>query len=320
MKNRILATASALALTVAVSGAHAADAVVPPEYFAPAPVSQTSGNVGLWLGGFFPSNYFDEDCCNDSFEVPAYGFGGDARGIHEFSPGNALQLEFRGLGHTDMKAGTGSGDDKVGSMFLMGGAHWINRTPNGAWGIFGGITHEIHAEEEGEGSGVAFLGAEVARHIANTTIYGQVGGLTRIFQYDDGSEVWARGVFGRVGARHFFTENRKLEGSLAAGGGVTIDADTPSDKDPLFWFQAAAEFEQKSMNGPFSWFIGYQGDYVAVDEPGGGFKESVWVHTAKIGVRMVIGQPTLLAQDHLGVGTFTFVPIEAPLMYGDELD
>jgi hypothetical protein len=75
------------------------------------------------------------------------------------------------------------------------------------------------------------------------------------------------------------------------------------------------------MGGPFSFFVAYQGDYVRVNETTDSCcDESVWMHTGKVGVRMVVGAPTLFAQDRQGANTFTFVNLSAPSMYADELD
>jgi hypothetical protein len=46
----------------------------------------------------------------------------------------------------------------------------------------------------------------------------------------------------------------------------------------------------------------------------------VFMHTAKVGVRMVVGAPTIYAQNMSGANTFTFVNLSAPSMYADELD
>jgi hypothetical protein len=44
------------------------------------------------------------------------------------------------------------------------------------------------------------------------------------------------------------------------------------------------------------------------------------MHTGKVGVRMVVGAPTLRAQDLYGANTFTFVDWSAPAAYAEELD
>ena len=65
--------------------------------------------------------------------------------------------------------------------------------------------------------------------------------------------------------------------------------------------------------------LGYKGDYVSV-EGSSSAPESIWVHTGKVGVRMVVGAPTILAQDRMGANTFTFVDLSAPAAYAEELD
>jgi hypothetical protein len=316
MKKQILATASAVALTVGLSGGGQAADITAPIYEGPALIT-TSAVVGLWLSGHLPSHYYDEDGGDLDFQDNAFGFGAEARGIHDFSPGHALQLEALALGHTGTKSDVSS-EDKSGALHIAAGAHWINRTGWGAWGIFGGATHTKHAEDNST-SMAGFLGAEAAWFANNTTWYAQGGGLLGFHESDDAAEPWGEGLFARVGARHFFTEYTKLEGSLAGGLGKTHNPG--DDKDPLYWVQLAAEWEHQMMGGPFSFFLAYQGDYVRVNEADGGCcDESVFMHTAKVGVRMVVGQPTIFAQDRQGANTFSFVNMSAPFMYADELD
>lgn len=318
MKAKLLVTASAAVIALASMagmGANAADVAYPtiayPQTFVPEQV--WAAQIGLWGGAFLP--HYDDDCCD--FKTNAFGFGGEARGIYEFSPGRALQLEILAVAHTGT-SDQGSTSDKSGAMHVAAGGHLIHRDDRRAWGLFGGLTGEKFVEEPESGMS-AFVGAEYAHFMDATTLYIQGGGLLGLWAGGGGAEPWAQGVFGRVGARHFFTPNSKLEASIAGGVGHTVDVDFSDDKDPLAWFQGALEYEHKISDGPLSLFAGYKGDYVRVEEPGC-CAESVWVHAVKLGVRMSLGQDTLLAQDRSGAATFTFVDLSAPLMYADELD
>jgi hypothetical protein len=317
MKKQILATASAVALTVGLSGGGQAADITAPIYEGPALIT-TSAVVGLWLSGHLPSHYYNNDDggLDDNFQDNAFGFGAEARGIHEFSPGHALQLEALALGHTGTK--TAYPEEKSGALHIAAGAHWVNRTDWGAWGIFGGATHNKHVEEEAT-SMAAFLGGEVARHMNNRTYYAQAGGLLNFYESGEFAEPWSQGLFARVGARHFFNEYTKLEGSLAGGFGKTNN-EGDSEKDGLYWVQLAAEWEHQMMGGPFSFFIGYQGDFLALTDDEDDFEQRIFMHTAKVGVRMVVGAPTIYAQNMSGANTFTFVNLSAPSMYADELD
>jgi hypothetical protein len=312
-----LSAASVLALSLAAFSP--SDAADRPIQLAPSFGPQTSGNIGLWLGAFYPRQYWDEDGGNFDFKTNAFGFGGEARGIHEFAPGTAIQLELMGAGHTRTDD-DGCCGDKTGALHIAAGGHWIHRNPAWAWGLFAGATHEKFAEEQ-EGGINAFFGGEAAHFAPRHTWYAQLGGITNITNWDNDAEPWHSGIFGRVGFRFFHTDYTKLEVSLAAGSGDTINDNDNGDKDPLKWFQAALEYEHMPMGSPFSLFAGYQADYVRVDEGDGGCcDESVWVHVFKVGVRMAINQPSLRAQDLRGAGTFTFPNLFAPLVYADELD
>jgi hypothetical protein len=315
-KRCVLSAASVLALSLsAFNPSYAADR---PIQIAPFFAPQTSATVGLWLGSFAPGKYFDEDGGHFDFKANAFGFGGEARGIHEFSPGAALQLELMGAGHTRTD-NQGCCGDKTGALHIAAGGHWISRNPEWAWGIFAGATHEKYAEEP-EGGINAFAGGEVAKFARMHTWYAQVGGITNVNSYDDGAEPWHSGIFGRVGVRYFHTDYTKLEASLAAGHGDTINDSDSGEKDDLRWFQGALEFEHMAMGGPFSLFVNYTADYVRVAETDGCCDESLWMHAFKVGVRMAIGQPSLRAQDLRGANTFTFPNLFAPLVYADELD
>jgi hypothetical protein len=322
MKAKLLGTASAAVIALASMagiGAHAADVTDPtiayPQTFVPEQV--WAAQIGLWGGAFVP-HYLHEEGDTGDFKTNAFGFGGEARGIYEFSPGRALQMELQAVAHTNTDDDGGT-SDKSGALHVAAGGHLIHRDERRAWGVFGGLTGEKFAEEPETGMST-FLGAEYAHFMDATTLYIQGGGLLGFWAGGGGAEPWAQGVFGRVGARHFFTPNSKLEGSIAGGVGSTIDADESSDKDPLAWFQGALEYEHKISDGPLSLFAGYKADYVRVDEAGGCCWESVWMHAVKVGVRMSLGQDTLFAQDRRGAATFTFVDLSAPLMYADELD
>lgn len=311
---KILLTTSALALsTMWLGSVHAADALYE-QTPVPEEVLGTHANVGVWLGGII--NNYDHEEEGSDFKIDPFAFGGDARALHEFSGGNALQLELMGIAHTK----TDEGNDKTGGTHLAVGAHVMNRDDMRAWGGFGGLTHSTHAEEEGEQSMNLFAGVEYARFMNENTFFAQIGGTMDIYSEDDGAEFWGQGIFGRVGARHFWTENDKLEASVGGGFGKTED-NSDSEEDDLKWFQIAAEWEHKFEDNPFSSFLGYQGDYVEVDEASESCcREEVFAHTLKVGLRMAIGPDTLLEQDRIGAGTFQFMDLSRPMMYADELD
>ena len=315
MRQKFLSSASAIGLMLISGGmAYSADLPVPIEE--PALVMpDASATVSLWLGGFFPSGYKREGGGGSSdFKDNAFGFGGDARGVYNFdNPGWALQFELMGLGHGSTRTDNNEKDKMA--AHLATGIHVINRRDGWAWGGFGALTHSSHVEDE-EDSQHAVLGLEAAGFFGDSTIFGQIGGIWSIGKTTGGTEAIDDFLFGRLGARHFFTPNTKLEGSIAGGAGKETD----SSPDDSRWFQFAAEIEHKFDSNPFSIFAAYGGDWVKSKESSGCCDEEVWVHSLRIGGRISVGAPTLREQELYGAETFKFGPWAAPFMYHDELD
>ena len=319
MKNQFLASASAIGLMFLGGGGIAAAADLPVTYQAPAVAPVPSATVALWIGGYIPSGYERIGGSDDNdFKDNAFGFGGEARGVYDVSPNVAVQLEVLALGHGSTHTQGNTSEKDRGAGHIAIGGHIINRRDTWAWGGFGALTHSSHVEEEDD-SQAAILGLEAAAFFGNSTIFGQIAGTWNIGETSEGTDAVKNGIFGRIGARHFFNPNTKLEGSLAFGGGEETSTSGSSEPDDWRWFQAAAEIEHK-FNNPFSVFAAYGGDYVKSDEAGPWPSEKTWVHSFRVGARMSFGQQTLRDQEMYGAETFKFGQWAAPYMYHDELD
>ena len=300
---------SALAFA-AVGVANAADDIE--ARMAPNPMS---GNISVWGAGVIPTGYdqqANQECDGffpSNFCEGDFGFGSDARVYYEFDNGYGFQLE--SLFDYHLELDDNDSDDDEHSFHAAVAGHLIRRSGAMAYGAFFGLSGTGHLDQR-DRSVHGIAGLEAAMMRGNNTFFGQVGYAGAIAGDDQVDHL----LFGRAGARHFFDPNKRLEGSVA--GGFTNTAEK-GDPENLTWVQVAANYEQKFDDNPFSWFVGYQGDYLDVHQ---GFccDESVWVHTILAGFRMTFGATdTLQMQDNYGARTFDLTNLRAPLSYPDEL-
>lgn len=340
--SQISAVAVGAAMSFAAT-AHAADFGV----YSPVPdpavqqMARMSGNVAIWGQIVSPSGY-SASAYEESGDVPPdvwegtrtcdsysgnwwsdpasnfcqndWGFGGDARAHYDFGTGHALQLELMFDYHRELDSEEDDEDD-AHAMHGAAGGHLIFRQTTTAFGLFAGLAGTAHLDDD-DRSAHAFGGGEAAAFMSNSTLFGQLGYAAAIAGDDGVGNL----VFGRVGARHFFTPNTRLEGSLAYG--YSSDAELEDDKT-MSWLQLAANIEHQLDRHPISLFAGYQGDHLRVRSVWDGFwtgyeEESVWVHTLKAGVRMSFGG-SLQHEDRYGARTFDFTNLRAPLSYADDL-
>ncbi|WP_421851527.1 hypothetical protein [Oricola sp.] len=303
------------AITIAgFSTANAADRL--DERMAP---NAVSGNISVWGAGVIPSGYQneDEDTCDptddgiDEFCESDFGFGSDARVHYDFGNGYAVQLETLLDYHLELDD---DGDDERHAIHGAVAGHLIHRSGEIALGAFAGLTGTAHLDDD-DRSVHGLIGAEAAMFSGANTFFGQVGLATPITREDAVDNLF----FGRAGMRHFLSPNRRLEGAVAVG--YSDDSDPGLDEtEDLLWWQFTANYEQKFDDNPFSWFVGYQGDYLDNDLPEIDADESVWVHTVLAGFRMTFGETdTLQQQDNYGARTFDLTNLRAPLSYPDEL-
>jgi hypothetical protein len=199
-QHEIFATVSALALTVALaSQAQAADLPArPPELALP----DISAVMSMWAGGAA----LDSD--DSHFDSGSYfTLGGDAR-----VAGRNWQFDIDAatIGETRSIP-----NDEYSQYFALGG-HWLSRSPDRTWGIFGGFTATGH-QEVADSSYHFFAGVEYAKFSGQSTFFRQVGGIFGIA--GDYSRSWRSGPFGRVGWRYFPDEMSKIERDLMADYG-----------------------------------------------------------------------------------------------------
>lgn len=332
MRMKICGVGAVVAGMLFTSSVMAADFGVAPvvEYPAPA-LPLLTGNVALWGTAAIPTNFRNEgwepdDPCDfpedddADFCKGALGFGGDARMHYRFSDAHGVQLELLVDYLSSTSTDEDSSDPRHPLLHAAGGLHLISRSsPSHPWGAFGGLAATKQLVDD-ETPLHFFGGLEGAIINGAQTYFGQVGGVTLLGGDGGGDSIDAlrNMVFGRLGVRHFFTPNSRLEGSIAGGYAPVYDHSDDTSTNAASWVQVAAEYEQKHETSPFSWFVGYQGDFVSTSEEDC-CDESVMFHAAKIGVRMSIG-PTLQYENDHGARTFTFPNLAVPIGVAAELN
>ncbi len=296
----------------------------------PQPVAEryaASGSVAIWGqyvygNGYEVNEFFGGDtdsftCDDDGFDNfcgGVWGLGADAR-IHLPVGASGFSVQFETLADWHSAFDDDDADDDEHARYLAAGAHLIYRTGAYAIGGFGGVSDSDHiSETESSTSRHAFGGVEAAAFIGESaTVFGQVGYAGAFGGEDFVDDL----VFGRLGARYFFTENDRLEGW--AGYGSTNHAEE-GDNSELDWLQLAVNYERQLSSLPVSAFIGYQGDHVKVTERTfSQANEQAWAHTFKLGARWSFGG-SLRQEDREGSRTFDMMNLRAPLSYTDDLE
>ncbi len=231
---------------------------------------------------------FDEDV--------QFVFGGDAA-----VAGETWQLEIAGTG----LSATDENDDDTGGSHFAAAGHWLSRSQDSTWGVFGGLSHTGFADTD-EFAHHVFGGLEFASFGAQSTWFAQGGGI--VCAHGECSDTWEAGGFGRVGFRYFPTDHQKFEVDFLAGFG---DIDLEGE-----WSAAWGVEYEHQLNGPFSWFVAYRGHYV---EDGNGADEEALSSTALVGFRVDVGTDSLRQRDVEGAGTFNMPDLFRALSWPDEL-
>lgn len=286
MKRLLVVAAAASAIA---SGAYAADlSSSAPSYEAPPPAvhspSPFSGYLSLY-GGWATWNQADGGY-DGNFGV----LGGNARLNTWLHPNMSLQADVEGEATTNgFSSCCDSNDHRLAGD---GGLHLSWRDPNkGLFGVFGGAFGTTEAYSSDYGSVLQwFGGVEGQYYLGNATLYGQAGWT----QGTDSSHYPINEWFLRGVGRYFLTPNDKLQAEFGYADGTYAGAGDGDTSRTLNW---GALYEHKFANLPMSGFVEYAG-FVNSNESGDGYKATE--HQFMVGVRFMIDQPTLLAQDRQG--------------------
>lgn len=266
-----------------------------------------AGEISVWGQGVFPTNGLDDgDPCGGGgteFCGNVWGAGGYAGVQIPVLEGWSLIGDVTLDYHDETNSNSGSRDDDATYAGL--GLHIVNDGGAMPWGVFGIVAGGSNHADSNEYSTVWGFGAEVRRD----NLFAQGGYL---FNTEDRDSTIDSLYFVRAGGEYAFA-NGMIEGSAAFGwGDFDGSAGGGGDDDDGTWVQLALQYEAPIANTGVNWFVGYQGDWVHVDETCcGGDVERAFFHTAKVGLKVPFGGRNL---------PFKTPNFRAPLTNADEMN
>lgn len=259
-RKRIAALTALMLVGTAASPAIASDRV---EQAHNAPQA-VSGEFSLWAQGVLPTNTLSDGFeCSDpptdtEFCSGVFGFGGYAGVSVPVSDSWSLLGDLT----IDTHWQTSEDRDADENPFYGGvGLHLVNDAGATKWGVFGLAAGGMNNEDD-ESVGTVFGGGGEVRW---NNVFAQAG-IVHYFPTDvSGDDTIETLYFGRVGGELDLGPGM-LEASFAIGGGDFEES--RDDNDPALWVQAAAEYEMP-LTDYINAFVGYQGDFVRVDDSTG---------------------------------------------------
>jgi hypothetical protein len=325
-----LLSVSALAVMTMAAGAADMPTKAP---VAPAVVQQATGYVEVY-GGWASTRFRDTfcevgvGCGTDSETFRGWALGGAGRGNYWVSPNMSVQLDAQAEG-TSYKENFGGGftENFSNHSYLIGGHINWRDSQRGLFGVFAG------AGDAGGGFGPVRRhvvgGAEGQLYWNQFTLYVQGGYDTIVGDSFFGEpHAW----FARGTGRYFVTPNTVIEGTvLYATGEIEFNPLTlPQGASPSQDFQTwlwEAKLEHRFATTPFSAFVKYRGSETKYDTittfsgiPGTFTAENkVTDHRVLVGLRLYMGQNTLIANDRNGATLDIIDPLSiqtGPLMAG----
>lgn len=275
MKSSLLAFTSVLSL--ATSGAYAADAIIEPVAEISTPYfGELEAAIGYaWLGG---SGLEDDEAREFLFGAGALRLG------MNFGSGLMAQGDLIG----EVTNASKYDDSYVSGIAAVGHLAW--RDPSrGLVGVFGGIGQTDQDDDETDKTDLYLAGLEGQIFLDNWTLYGQAGYLDSDGTDDD---ALYDAIFGRLVARYYVQPNTKIEAGLAAAFGKMEDND---DAKIVNW---SLGLEHRYASTPLSLFVGYDG--FSAEQPDE--DDRITSHEFKIGLRYAFGagSESLISKDRNG--------------------
>jgi hypothetical protein len=263
------------AVVVALSGgsAFAADAARP--IFTPPPPAPNplSGYLEVYGSAAWQGDYWGTDY------DPWTGLGGAGRVNWMTGPNMSIQLDFAAQGEQEPA-------DYYHADFIETALHISNRNDRRLFGAFLGLT--MTSEYYNYGWDYAgMVGVEAQHYMGNVTVYGQVGYQKMFRGYYDGADNFGF-FFAQLEGRFFIGQNTKLAANVGVVSGDLWDA------YPITAITFGAEVEHKMMSGPLSVFARLDGFTTSSQS------QNLTEYSVKGGVKLHLGQATLLDQDRKG--------------------
>jgi hypothetical protein len=240
-----------------------------------------SGTAEAWAQWVGVTNALDDgySCDAGGYEFCSNTYGGGAYlgGLAEFANGTSFYLDLTYDQHQESNNIPENRDDSA--RYAGIGAHFIFGPEEAPWGVFATyIEASNHADsdvavplrglgvEKSWGPGFVQAGYMHRRDLSATV---SEDGITYL-GYLAGGYTWTLG-----------------EGELALNAALgTGDFDERGSRDKGEWVQAGLRYEAP-LSGRATWFVGYQGDFVRVEETGN--NEQALFHAVKAGISIPFG-------------------------------
>ena len=296
--NRLLATASIIALGVGTAGvAQAADLsgvapIVPQELSKPG--RTISGTVGIY------GAYMDLELAESKsqFEENPWSIGGDAFVDIPLSDYLSLQVDQYGEG---LFGSLETGENYTGGVLT--GAHLTYRDMDRyLLGAFAGVGKVFFASTSDDAYTQWLAGIEGQYYFGNTTLYGQAGYSDNESNDSTSQELINEAWFLRGVVRHYMNGgDTKLEGEIGWMTGVNDnEPDNTTDDVDAVWWGAEIEHAVASFgdDGFVSVFGRYEGYYFEDDESP---SDEATNHVFILGVRFDLNQMNPYMRERNGV-------------------
>jgi len=321
---------SRLSFVVAISAAAITQSAFAADLPVKAPIAQPAAPASV--GGYIEA-YTAAAWDKDTFQNPVFGpnnatyhgwvLGGAGRGNWWATPSVSLQLDAQAEGTqytvpSNLLAPGFNGHFSTLDYLIAGHVNWRNQQ-TGLLGVFGGIGDAGGNVSTGgfNNNGVrhGLIGAEGQYYLGALTLYGQ-GGYDATMS--SGNIAFFNSVhawFLRATGRYFIDPNLMIEGTAQYDrGAVGYPAAIAVPSTGFTMWQWRAKVEWKPSTLPFSFFAAYQGSRngYGFSAATGTVSEKVTDNRAVVGLRLYMGENTLLANDRAGATLDIFDPLGSP--------
>jgi endosialidase-like protein len=306
------------------TSAMAADLPVKGRVAQPAALQQVSGYVEMYTGAAWAKDSVVNPNFAHDWGFNGWVLGGAGRANWWVAPNISMQFDAQAEGTrykipTDELAPGFSG--KFSTLSYLVGVHANWRDPRtGLFGVFGGIGDAggniatLGANNSGVRHGV--VGLEGQYYWNALTLYGQGGydalmNIGNVALWDNAHAWFVRGT-----GRYFFSPNFMLEGTGQYAKGAAeytfFNASIPNADFNTWLWRVKAEWKPDTM--PFSLFATYEGSRTsyASNVFFGTTSERVTDNRVMAGLRLYMGQDTLLSNDRTGATLDIIDPLGAP--------
>ncbi|WP_432474363.1 hypothetical protein [Amphritea sp. HPY] len=244
-----------------------------------AQAEEYSGEVSIGYQHVFITNE-GLDGSDDEFDESANGSFVYLGGFKSLDSGAGLYADLT----IDHHKSTETDNDDDSEYYSFGLHYIVNAEEHDPWGVFGFYAVGKNNGDDDDAGPVWGLGAE-KRFMNN--YYLQGGYMEYIGDEDNNDDDTMHDmIFARLGGEKAISRG-SLTGSMAVGYG-DFDEDSGADeKDNGTWVQFAFTYEAP-INETINWYVGYQADWLEVDEPDSE-TESGLMNSVQLGIAIPFG-------------------------------